>query len=50
VDTVGGLVTQAFGHLPQPGESVEIKPFLFTVLHADNRRIRQLKVIKTDEK
>lgn len=46
VDTVGGLVTQAFGHLPKPGESIEIKPFEFTVINADNRRIRQLKAIK----
>lgn len=49
VDTVGGLVTQAFGHLPKPGESVEIKPFEFTVLNADNRRIRQLKAIKLSD-
>ncbi len=46
VDTVGGLVTQAFGHLPKPGETVEIKPFHFTVLNADNRRIKQLKALK----
>ncbi|HFB65525.1 MAG TPA: magnesium/cobalt efflux protein, partial [Aeromonadales bacterium] len=41
--------TQAFGHLPKPGESVEIKPFEFTVLNADNRRIRQLKAIKLSD-
>ncbi len=44
VDTVGGLVMQAFGHLPARGESIEMKLLRFTVLHADKRRIRQLKV------
>ncbi len=49
VDTVGGLVTQAFGHLPAPGESVEIDNFIFTVVNADKRTIRQLKVIRKIE-
>jgi magnesium and cobalt transporter len=49
VDTIGGLVTQAFGHLPAPGESIIIEDFEFTILNADNRRIRQLKVIRNIE-
>ncbi len=49
VDTIGGLVTQAFGHLPAPGESVIIDNFEFTILNADNRRIRQLKVMRNIE-
>ena len=49
VDTIGGIVTQAFGHLPAPGESVTIKNFDFTILHADNRRIRQIKVMRNIE-
>lgn len=44
VDTIGGLVLQQFGHLPQRGESVMIKKINFKVLHADNRRIRLLRV------
>lgn len=44
-DTIGGLVMQAFGHLPKRGESVVIDNFRFKVLHADNRRIHLLKVI-----
>ena len=43
-DTVGGLVTQALGHLPKRGEMVVIENFRFRVLHADNRRIRLLRV------
>jgi len=44
IDTVGGLVMQAFGHLPARGESVSIDKFNFTILHADKRRVRQLRV------
>lgn len=43
-DTIGGIVTQRFGRLPQKGESVCIDHFTFTVLSADNRRIRMLQV------
>ncbi|PVZ70186.1 HlyC/CorC family transporter [Pelagibaculum spongiae] len=48
VDTVGGLVMQALGHLPVKGEVVEINNFRFEVLAADNRRIEMLKVEKID--
>jgi magnesium and cobalt transporter len=41
-DTLGGLVMQRFGHLPSRGEHTEIKGWSFTVLNADNRRIRLL--------
>ena len=44
VDTVGGLVIQAFGHMPSPGEQVELNGFRFTVMKADQRRVHQLKV------
>lgn len=43
-DTVGGLVTQAFGHLPERGEAVEIGGFLFEVAKADARRVQLLRV------
>ncbi|MBN0986423.1 HlyC/CorC family transporter [Amphritea pacifica] len=46
-DTIGGLVTQKFGHLPRKDETVEIDAFTFKVLSADNRRIRLLQVIRT---
>ena len=42
--TIGGLVLQQFGHIPERGETVTIKPFLITVLNADSRQIKLLKV------
>lgn len=45
-DTIGGLVSQAFGHLPKRGESLSIENFRFKVLHSDNRRIHLLEVVK----
>lgn len=43
-DTIGGLVLKAFGHLPKRGENIIINHYRFKVLHADNRRIRLLRV------
>ena len=43
-DTVGGLVTHAFGRLPKRGESVEIVGCRFHVLRADSRRLHTLRV------
>lgn len=43
-DTVGGLVTHALGHLPDPGEKVSVHGLRFKVLQADSRRIHLLEV------
>lgn len=43
-DTIGGVVMQAFGHLPKRDEILNLEGFEFKVLHADNRRIRLLGV------
>ncbi|MCG6658731.1 CBS domain-containing protein [Halomonas campisalis] len=48
-DTVGGLVMQRFGHLPGRGEYAELGSWRFTVLNADNRRIRLLEASPCDE-
>ncbi|MGB0663490.1 MAG: HlyC/CorC family transporter [Pontibacterium sp.] len=48
-DTIGGLVTQHFGHLPQKDESVTFGRFNFKVLSADNRRLRLLQVTPIDQ-
>ncbi|MBY7898690.1 CNNM family magnesium/cobalt transport protein CorC [Vibrio fluvialis] len=48
VDTVGGLVMTAFGHLPARGEVVEIARYNFKVTAADNRRVVQLQVTVPD--
>ena len=45
-DTIGGLVTQKFGHLPHKDEVVSIDEFTFKVLSAENRRIRLLQVTR----
>jgi magnesium and cobalt transporter len=47
-DTIGGIVTHRFGHLPQRDESVELDGFNFKILNADNRRIRLLQVSRLD--
>lgn len=43
-DTIGGLVMQRFGRIPERDESIGIGPYLFKVLNADNRQIRLLEV------
>lgn len=49
VDTVGGLVMQAFGHLPSRGETIEINGYQFKVAMADSRRIIQVHVRIPDD-
>ncbi len=48
-DTIGGIVTQRFGRLPQKEESVDVGDFTFKVLNSDNRRIRLLQVTHQKE-
>ncbi len=43
-DTIGGMVANAFGHLPSRGEAVELDDYLFKVVSADARRVKQLHV------
>lgn len=43
-DTVGGLVTQHFGRVPERNEQIDFDGFRFTVLSANGRVIRQLRV------
>ncbi len=43
-DTVGGMVTSEFGHLPEIGEEVVIGSYLFHVTLADDRRVQQFRV------
>ncbi len=50
-DTIGGLVTNALGHMPKRGERVEIDRFRFKVLRADSRRIHllEMRLLPKDE-
>jgi len=43
VETVGGLVTSIFGHVPQPGERVEFRGFQLEVLDAERKRVNQVR-------
>src|SRR5690606_7200021 len=43
-DTVGGLVMNAFDHLPKRNEITEVGDFRFRVLNADSRRIHLLRL------
>jgi len=45
-DTVGGLVTSEFGHLPEVDEEVAIDDYLFHVTQADDRRVQQFRVTR----
>lgn len=42
--TIGGLVLQQFGHIPERSECLTIGSFQITVLNADSRQIKLLKV------
>lgn len=44
-DTIGGLITEALGRLPEPGEhpSVQLEGVQFTVLLVEERRIARIR-------
>ncbi len=48
-DTIGGVVTNEFGHVPSRGEVIEFSDYEFKVLRADKRRIHVMRVIKVDD-
>ncbi len=43
-DTLGGVLSNAFGHLPAEGEKVLIDHMQFEIVEADNRRIQKVKL------
>ncbi|WP_443637442.1 HlyC/CorC family transporter [Candidatus Njordibacter sp. Uisw_058] len=43
-DTIGGIITQQFGHLPAKDENIQVGDLNFLILAADNRRIRLMQV------
>ena len=45
-DTIGGLVTDAFGRVPRRGDSVEIGGFRFEVLRADPRQLHLFQITR----
>lgn len=47
-DTIGGIVTKAFGHVPIRNEIADVDGFQFRVLYSDNRQIHLLKVSRLE--
>ena len=47
-DTIGGLVINAFGHLPKRGEIIDFAGFNVKILRADKRRVHLLRLVKTE--
>ena len=43
-DTIGGLVIQAFGHMPGRNEVTRIDDYEFMVINADQRKIHSLRL------
>jgi magnesium and cobalt transporter len=43
-DTIGGMIVNSKGRLPDTSEEITFKPFNFKVLLCDNRRIKQLEL------
>lgn len=48
-DTIGGIVLNAFGHLPKRNEVVELNNWRFRVANADSRRLHLLRVSKISD-
>ena len=45
-DTIGGIITHAFGHMPIRNEAVELNGFRFRVLYADSRQLHLIRLTK----
>lgn len=43
-DTIGGILMQAFGHMPTRNEVAEINGFTFRVLYSDSRQVHLLRL------
>ena len=47
-DTIGGLILNAFGHVPNRGELLEFEGFNVKILRADKRRIYLMRMTRQD--
>lgn len=48
-DTIGGVISQKAGKIPQQGEEILLDSFKFTVLRSDSRKIQLLEINKIEE-
>ena len=49
VTTIGGYIVQQLGHLPDPGETIEVEGFEAKVTSTDGRKIEQLRFSRIPE-
>ncbi len=49
VDSIGGLILELSGKIPEVNEEIDFKKFRFKVLNMDNHRIRRVKVTLLEE-
>lgn len=45
-DTIGGIIVQTFGRLPEIGESTELDGFSFTIIEGDSRQVKRLEATR----
>ncbi len=48
-DTIGGLILNAFGHVPKRGEFITFDGFNVKILRADKRRIQLMRMVKLEK-
>jgi magnesium and cobalt transporter len=48
-DTIGGLILNAFGHVPNRGEMLEFEGFNVKILRADKRRIYLMRMTRPEQ-
>lgn len=48
-ESIGGLLLELFQKLPNPGEKIEFQQFVFTVVSADKKRIKSVRVFLKDK-
>ena len=49
-ETLGGLLVEMLGEIPEAGEKINYNNFCFTVENADGRRVRRVKITKQETK
>ena len=48
-DTIGGLILNAFGHVPKRGEFITFDGFNVKILRADKRRIQLMRMVRQEK-
>ncbi|TDO98776.1 HlyC/CorC family transporter [Marinomonas balearica] len=48
-DTIGGIIVQQFGHVPNRGEEIELDGFHFSIVKSDGRRVKTIQVTQSSQ-